>query len=246
VKLDELGLPIREGERAAFKGMLPGSAGHIVFAWRSSNAGGLLVADRKGGEVWRRELGDGQTLICKSADIDLDGEPEVVALNGEEMFVLDGATGETKAQAPYPAGCPFLHCRGEKGVFADRLPYLQVWMWTDWGSPGIYYLFDTEGNLLHRMQPDARVAVGGSVAWWPDGRQLLLLQGTRVAQGLWDSFGRRVIDLTQPPGLPEAVRPTPTGMPVATPFSVCRFPDASTDRLVTVVGTTFYVLGPDV
>jgi hypothetical protein len=62
--------------------------------------------------------------------------------------------------------------------------------------------------------------------------------------GLWDGFGRRVVDLTQAEGMPDSVIPTATGIPLREPVSVCRFTGEDTDRLVVADGLRLLVYAP--
>jgi hypothetical protein len=396
-KLAQIALPPTPAA-PKFAAVLDEARGAFLIRWEGPAGSGLAALERTGRELWRREWpGPGRALQIKCADIDLDGAPEAVVMNGDEILVLDGATGATRAAAPYPEGCPFIRHRGEKGAFKGRVPYLwqlagpdrparivlfeytgagahtivcldhnlnfrwrhlnyagkaghdlkaydvdgdgrlevvaayyavndegetvwrvrdqdlvfkqdhadnlfvgpmdaegrgpakivascgeagamfvraatgdifaqrrglghvqrlaggrfrpespgvQVWLWTDWGSPSIYYLFDENATLLHRFQPDPLPANGVAVTWRADGAQLLLIQGTRRAQGLWDGQGRRIIDLVDGPGLPPSVVPTETGLPVLQPFDVCRLLRADVDQLVTVADGKLIVFGP--
>ncbi len=396
-KLAEVPLPRVPVSAPKFAGMLDEERGRFLVRWETAEGMGLAAVESSGAELWRREWPGCRVLMVKCGDVDRDGAPEVAGANGREMFVLDGATGAVRSQAPYPPGCPFIRMRGEKAAFCARAPYLwamagprrplrivffeytgagahtiqcfdhtlklrwrhhnyagkaghdlkaydvdgdgrleivaayyalndegkvvwrvrdqdlvfkqdhadnlfvgpmdaagrgrakvvascgeagvlfvdaadgailaqrrglghiqrlaagrfrpdtpgvQVWLWTDWGSPSIYYLFDGEARLLHRFQPDARPATGTTVTWRKDGAQLLLIQGTREAQGLWDGYGRRIVDLARGKGLPPEATPTPTAFPLRMPFDVCRLLRRDVDQLVMTAGGKLHVFGP--
>lgn len=396
-KWAEIALPKTPAE-PKFAGMLDETRGRFLIRWENEAGAGIAAVEKTGKELWRREWpGAGRAVQVKCGDIDLDGAPEAVVMNGDEIFVLEGATGATRVSAPYPDGCPFIRRRGEKGAFKGRVPYLwqlagpdrparvvlfeytgagahtivcldhnlkyrwrhlnyagkaghdikaydvdgdgrleivaayyavndegrtvwsvrdqdlvfkqdhadnlfvgpmdakgrgpakilascgeagvmcvnaatgeifaqyrglghvqrlaggrfrpetpgvQVWLWTDWGSPSIYYLFDENANLLHRFQPDPLPANGIAVTWRADGAQLLLIQGARRAHGLWDGHGRRIVDLTTLPGLPESAIPTATGFPLRMPFEVCRLLRRDVDQLLTIADGKLIVFGP--
>lgn len=396
-KLAEIVLPATPAA-PKFAGMLDEARGRFLIRWESDLGVGLVAVEKTGREIWRREWsGPGYLIQGKCADIDLDGVPEAVVMNGRDVLVLDGATGATRASMPYPEGCSFIRYRGEKGSFKARVPYLwqlagpdrparivlfeytgagahtilcydhnlkfrwrhlnyagkaghdlkaydvdgdgrleivaayyavndegktvwrvrdsdlvfkqdhadnlfvgpmdakgrgpakiaascgeagamfvmaatgeifaqyrglghvqrlaggrfrpetpgtQVWLWTDWGSPSIYYLFDENARMIHRFQPDPLPANGLAVTWRKDGAQLLLIQGARAAQGLWDGHGRRIVDLTTLRGLPETAVPTETGFPLRMPFDVCRLLRRDVDQIVTVANGKLIVFGP--
>jgi len=371
--------------RANFGCVLRSGQPHLVVDWPESVAGKseqvLLAVDLKGRELWRQRFSCASEFYYTSDDIDNDGAPEVVVLDGNQLYVLDGNTGAIRHRADYPAGTPFFHFRGAKARFNNRCPkiwrtggpneparvYLfeytgagghtiwsydhelrqrwvhhnhigkyghdlthydvdddgrdeivagyytlndegkyvwriedqdmiykqdhtdnlwvgkmageqsiprviavagesgvlflnarngkllkrvdgighiqriavgrfrhdlpgkQAWVWTDWGSPGIYFLLDENGNILHRFQPDARCTDGATITWWPDGRQLLLVRATPEVRGLWDSSGWKVVDLSKLAGT--AV------------IQVARLTTAAADQLVTVEGTRLRVIG---
>lgn len=386
-KLDEFAFSVEQPEQSTFT-LFDDEKRHFLFTWDEAVDGtagkGLLVCDRDGRTVWRRIVPCPGGFTYAAADLDLDGVQEIVALTGTEMLVLDGGSGETKANAEYPEGCPFITLRGEKARFSARsphlwhtngfdqpariflaystgaggytiwcydhelqhrwthqnyagkyghniasydvnddgraevvagyycldddgqvvwrvrdqdliykqdhtdnlwvgpmgeggggrpkivaacgeggvifidarsgeilaqrrglghmqrltvgwfrhdLPGLQTWAWTDWGSPGIYCLFDENARLLHRFQPDPRVTTGSTVTWWPDGRQLLSLPTIGGLRALWDGYGRPLVDLSI---LPQA------------PSCMARLLDTGTDQFVVLEGDRLSVYGPRV
>jgi hypothetical protein len=212
---------------------------------RQEVVAGYYALDDDGREVWGVKDRD---LIFKqdhtdnlyAGPLEDGGPPRVVAACGEAgALFLDGRNGEVLARL---RGLGHMQ-RLVAGRFLPGEGGVQVWMWTDWGSPGIYYLFDKDARVRHRMQPDPRLAVGLTVAWQPGG-DLLLMQGVRGAQGLWDGQGRMVVDLCDTPAVPQSLRPTETGLPVCAPFRVCRFSGDPTDRVLAVDGGRLLVFGP--
>ena len=169
------------------------------------------------------------------------GRPKVIAACGNSgMLFLDAATGDTLTQLR-GLGHAQSVCAGN---FRHDRPGREAWIWTDWGCPGICFLFDGEGRILHRFQPDPRVIGGCAVTWWPDGRDLFMLQGTHEAWGLWDGTGRRVVDFTAAAGVPEQAQPAATGWPLRPQFVPCRFTGESTDSLLLVCGGELLIFGP--
>lgn len=382
VQVAEVKLSPPDGIMPAFGRVL--KPGRFLVHWKQSATDHVIAAvDVSGGECWRRELkGAGGTISYKAHDIDLDGTPEVAIVGDSRMYVLNGDTGEIRAEADTPMGTPFTHMRnatrmrsnaqipkvwhtagpkqparlyliewtgagghvthsydhqlrhrwthtnysgkfghdiasydvngdgcdevvagyyalddggkvvwavpgqdlifkqdhtdrvcvgpmtpggvpqvlvavGERGLHyidarnGDWLHHVrnighiqrlvvgrfvhegdakQAWFLTDWGSPGIYFLLDDQARILHRMQPDSRCTDATTVTWWPDGRDLLLIEGTPKARGLWNAQGQRVIDLSN---LPK-------------PIAVIRLTDDRTDQLACLEGDTLRVFGPAV
>jgi hypothetical protein len=226
--------------------------GHDVAAYdvdgdgREEIVAGYYALDDDGRYAWQVP-GVDHVFMGEHADrtvVDVfepGGRPKVVAACGMGgILFLDAATGR-----------PILQKRGVghaqdilPGNFAHGRPGREFWTWTDWGSHGIYSLLDGEGNVLHRFQPDPRNTFAWVVRWWADGRDLLLLQGLRETWGLWDACGRRVVDLSATPGIPENLLPTGTGLPLKPQFLVCRLGRAATDSLVIANGPELLVFAP--
>jgi len=82
------------------------------------------------------------------------------------------------------------------------------------------------------------------VRWGRTVGDLLLLQKTREALGLWNSEGLRVVDLTEAAGLPGEAMPGPTGFPLAPGFAVTRLSGEESDSLVVAIGRRLYFFGP--
>lgn len=169
-------------------------------------------------------------------------KPQIVAACGMGgIRWMDAATGRTLIHHTWPGHAQDLHVGNFRHESAGR----EVWMWTDWGCHGIYFLFDGNGEVLHRFQPDPRVTGAHRIRWWEDGRDLMLLQGTRETWGLWDGYGRRVVDLSSTPGVPEKAWPTMGGLPIRPQFLPIRFRNQSTDSLVMAAGNQILVFEPD-
>lgn len=169
------------------------------------------------------------------------GRPKVIAACGNAgMLFMDAATGEIQAQLRGLGHAQDVYA----GNFRHDRPGREVWIWTDWGCPGICFLFDGDGRILQRFQPDPRVTGGCPVTWWPDGRDLFMLQGTREVWGLWDGYGRRVVDFTTSAGVPEQAQPAVTGWPLRPEFVPCRFSGDSTDSLLMVCNGELLVFAP--
>jgi rhamnogalacturonan endolyase len=74
------------------------------------------------------------------------------------------------------------------------LPGLQIATNTYWGNPGVIYILDSEGEVLHSFQPSAYGSPIPPVDWAGDGSHLLLVSVASTEEGgLYDGFGRQVV-----------------------------------------------------
>ncbi len=182
-----------------------GKSGHALHAYdingdgRDELTAGYYALDDDGKYIWQVPNVD---RIYKQDHVDnwyvgpmgKDGKLRMVCACGEAgIVILDATNGQTVAQL---RGLGHMQ-RVAAGRFVPGRSDKFVWIWTDWGSPGIFYLVDGEGNLLHRFQPDPRCTAAQAVRWTADGPDLLLMHTSfgGAAPGLYDSKGRRVVDL---------------------------------------------------
>lgn len=183
-----------------------GKFGHNVHAYdvngdgREEVVAAYYTLDDDGEYVWQVKDHD---LIYKQdhadnfwvGDMATDGDSvlRIMAACGEAgILVVDASNGEIVAQT---RGIGHLQGVWGAGNYRHDRPGKEVWLTTDWGSPGLSYLVDRSGQILHRFQPNPQGASGRPVRWWPDGRDLLMLRSFREGSGLYDGFGRRLVDL---------------------------------------------------
>jgi len=55
--------------------------------------------------------------------------------------------------------------------------------------------FDADGRELHQFQPDYMGENFRTIRWGPNGQDLVFMQRSPQSLGLWDAFGRRVVEL---------------------------------------------------
>jgi len=183
-----------------------GKLGHNLHAYdvngdgREEVVAAYYTLDDDGEYVWQVKDHD---LIYKQdhadnywvGDMGTDDEStlRIVAACGEAgVLVVDASNGEIVAQT---RGIGHLQGVWGAGNYRHDLPGKEVWLTTDWGSPGLFYLVDRSGQILHRFQPNPQGAGGRPVRWWADGRDLVMLHSFRDGPGLYDGFGRRLVDL---------------------------------------------------
>ena len=105
------------------------------------------------------------------------------------VYVIDGKTGQTRAR--FRSG----HTQG--GLFGNLrpdLPGLEFVGRNRWGSMGIIHIINGRGTMLDRFHPDPVGHPSGPINWSGDGRELIFL-GTYRGFGLYDGYGRKVVEL---------------------------------------------------
>lgn len=86
------------------------------------------------------------------------------------------------------------HVQGHSiAKYRKDLPGMQVLCGTRHNGYGILALVDSQGNVLHRWQPDFRSQGGYPINWKGDGEEYLALYSTPEAMGVWDAWGRMVV-----------------------------------------------------
>ena len=114
----------------------------------------------------------------------------VIATGTDGVYFVDGATGTVRAH--YRVG----HAQGLTiGNFRHDLPGKEVLVGDRWGNYGVLNLYTARGERLLTFEPD-NISQGGSpVRWTGDGRELLFLYTSDATMGLWDGWGRRVVEV---------------------------------------------------
>ncbi|MAG34676.1 MAG: hypothetical protein CL878_00280 [Dehalococcoidia bacterium] len=76
----------------------------------------ITALDLAGDPIWQQKYpgvqGAAASWLTKLHDMDGDGCDEIAASTGDQLLVLDGATGEVRASAPLPSAGPFFGFRG--------------------------------------------------------------------------------------------------------------------------------------
>ncbi|NKB69486.1 MAG: hypothetical protein GKR89_20645 [Candidatus Latescibacteria bacterium] len=160
---------------------------------------GYDLYDGDGKHLWTMEGAEyiedsgGAGHIDHAAFGELDGDPS----NGPEIgiagsdpgfFLVDARTGAVRRQHS------FGHVQGiYAGNFRPDLPGLEMWMGDRWGTYGILNLVSGQGDPLNRFEPDNISQGGAAVNWSGDGEELLFVQTSPQAFGLYDACARKVI-----------------------------------------------------
>lgn len=164
---------------------------------REELVAGYYALDDDGKEVWR--IRD-SSLITKQEHTDNlyagplgpEGLPTMVAACGESgALFLNLGDGQIRIQRRTLGHMQRLAV----GRFHPERSGNHVWMWTDWGSPGIFFLFSEHGEILHRFQPDPDCATAEVIRWRQGSPDYLFLNGGTRALGLWDYQGHCVLNL---------------------------------------------------
>ena len=138
----------------------------------------------------RAWLGAGHYDACLLDNFSGDAELDPVALlNGGSagVYVVDGLTGRTRMVHRVGHAQWLLPCR-----VRDDLDGRQVLCGTRWGNYGILTLLSGRGERLWSMQPEYVLQGTAPVQWHADGPELIWLNRTRSAFGLYDGHGRQV------------------------------------------------------
>ena len=179
---------------------------------------GYDLYDGDGQHLWTMEGAEyiedsgGAGHVDHAAFGELDGDqsngPEIgIAGSDPGFFLVDAGTGAVRRHHR------FGHVQGiYAGNFRPDLPGLEMWMGDRWGTYGILNLVSGQGDPLNRFEPDNISQGGPAVNWSGDGEELLFIQTSEQAFGLYDAGARRVIrpvceglPLTWSPGLVEDV-----------------------------------------
>ncbi len=190
--------------------------GHSVYFYdvdgdgRDEALSGYHLYDDDGSLIWRME---GAEYIKMTDHVDnvvfgeIDGDEE----NGPEIGIAGSSAGFFLVDAR--DGRVLRHHRvGHSqdvyaGNFRPDLPGLEIWMGDRWDSYGLLVLFGGTGDPLFSFEPDNINQAGSAVNWGGDGRELMLLSTSVRALGMYDAYGRKVVEFPDdkpavPPGKP--------------------------------------------
>jgi hypothetical protein len=163
-------------------------------------AGGSLL-DADGELIWRMERHEEVNHIHGAGHVDAvalgpfaqDEEMDPVAFlaaGSAGVYVLDALNG--RLRAVHRVG----HAQGRHvGNFRPDLPGLEIQVGCRWGNYGILNLFSGRGERLCTFEPDNISQGGAPVNWSGDGGELILMTTSLEAYGLWDGWGRKVVEL---------------------------------------------------
>lgn len=163
-------------------------------------AGGVMLSS-SGEVLWTHDAAEEMRSIrgARHYDAALVGrfagpdQPPVVFLMGGSagVYVVDAFTGRTRAVHRVGHAQWGMPC----SVRSD-LPGEQVMVGTRWGNYGILTLFSGDGKRLWSIQPDYILQGACPVRWTPAGPQLIWINTTHHAFGLYDGYGQMVSPLT--------------------------------------------------
>ncbi len=171
---------------------------------------GYHLYDGDGHLIWRMEGAEYlpmhdhvDNVVFGEIDGDEGNGPEIgIAGSSEGFFYVDARDGRVLRQ--YRMG----HTQDVyAGNFRPDLPGLEMWAGDRWDSYGLLVQFSGTAEPLLSLEPDNESQSGPAVNWGGDGQELLLLTTTYQALGMFDGYGRKVVEfptdgLALPPGKP--------------------------------------------
>jgi len=127
----------------------------------------------------------------------LSGDPELdpvafLLAGSAGVYVVDGLTGKTRMV--HSIG--HAHTR-QFGKWRTDLPGTEVLVTCHWGNMGIQTLFSGRGDHLWSIQPDYMGQGSCPVQWGDKKHQLLWVNTSAQGMGLYDGYGRKVLDLPE-------------------------------------------------
>jgi len=164
--------------------------GHTVV-----NGDGEVIALTEG--AWRRTQ---PYHADRPIAANIDGYPEngaaIAMVCGNLGFLLVDCHGKVISEVPVGHAQTL-----SVGNFRKELPGLEIWTCTRWGNYGVRTLFDSRGRRIFEWEPDNGEEAGKPCNWSGDGEELTF----RISSGtfgLYDAWGRRVVDFPQNCGSP--------------------------------------------
>lgn len=149
---------------------------------------GYTLFDDDGSKLWElpdlRDHADGIVI----ADIDFDGNLEVVIAGGDDGIMITDINGniimkDNIGHAQTPSVAKFL----------PEIPGLQICTITFWKYPGAICIYDAKGNRLKTFEIYPIGSPLIPVNWKGDGQEYILFSGDVKYGGLFDGTGRRVL-----------------------------------------------------
>jgi hypothetical protein len=134
---------------------------------------------------------DAVALGAFAEDEEIDAVAFLVA-GSAGVYVVDGLTGRTRSF--HRIG----HAQGRLiGKVRNDIPGEQILIATRWGNMGILTLFSGHGDRLWTIQPDYIGQGSCPIQWGNVAPKLIWMNTTGPVQSLYDSYGRRVKELTE-------------------------------------------------
>lgn len=149
---------------------------------------GYALLDHDGRIVYELKFGDHVDGIACEKLSGPQSEWRVALAAGEEGMILCDLAGQVLAQ----------HKLGHVqklsvGRFLPDRKDLQICTINYWGNPGITAFYDSDGAILHTLEPVPYASPIEPVNWTGDGSALVFLSGHPREGGLLDGHGRRVV-----------------------------------------------------
>ena len=168
--------------------------GHYAYAIDFDNDGrdeilvGHSLLNHKGEKKWELALYDhsdaGAVVPIPGTD-----EYQVVIASSDEGMVFADMNGNIKKKLPIGHMQTVTMARLIHGS-----PEYQIVTNTYWGTPGIIYILDVNGNILNSLQPSLLGSPIPPVNWDGDGWELILLSAAADGTGgLYDGLGNQVV-----------------------------------------------------
>lgn len=153
---------------------------------------GRVLWQLEGSEYWGRFMGGRHPDVCALGPFNGDDPDDLVAVfsaGSEGVFFADGRTGKVRRHHPVGhAQSLFI------ADFRPDLPGPEILVGNRWGNYGLLTLFRGNGEKLTRFQPDYTSQGGPPVNWRGDGQEFIFLFSTEKALGLYDGWGRKVVE----------------------------------------------------
>ncbi len=172
------------------------NTGHYPCAYDVDNDGkdeiliGYTLFNDDGSKLWEipdlKDHADGIVI----ADIDFDGNLEIVIAGGDDGILITDINGnilmkDNIGHVQTPSVARFL----------PEIPGLQICTITFWKYPGTICVYDAKGNRLKTFEIYPIGSPLIPVNWKGDGQEYILFSGDIKYGGLFDGEGRKVLSL---------------------------------------------------
>jgi hypothetical protein len=170
------------------------NTGHFPYAYDFDGDGRdeifscYNMIDSKGNLVWELPIAIDHTDEIVIGKIDPDKEEMIAIVSGWEGFMLVDKQGNILVRD--------INGHGQRisvGTYCPDRTGLQICTTTFWGSQGILYLFDCQGEELWHKEMRCNGNIIAPVNWDGNGTDLILLNGNAEHGGLIDGLGNVVV-----------------------------------------------------
>lgn len=177
--------------------------GHFFYSADIDNTGrdhvllGYSLLDANGNKRWELPLSDHADAVALFRRNGKDAYQILIAASDEGIIFAD-LDGRIQKQ---------LRIGHMQTITVARLipgsPDYQIATNTYWGHPGIIYIMDLDGNIIHSFQPSVMGSPIQPVNWLGNGYEFILLSAAPdETGGLYDGMGEQVV------GFPDDGHPT--------------------------------------